>query len=53
MKYLLKRFIKNTILKMLGLSHLQNIFERNKINFDELLILSMKDLEKLQIPKNE
>jgi hypothetical protein len=40
-------------LKMLGLSHLQNIFEKNRINFDELLILSMKDLEMLQIPKNE
>ena len=40
-------------LKMLGLSHLQNIFEKNKINFDELLILSMKDLEMLQIQKNE
>lgn len=40
-------------LKMLGLSHLQNIFEKNKINFDELLILSMKDLEMLFIQKND
>ena len=40
-------------LKMLGLSHLQNIFEKNKINFDELLILSMKDLDMLFIQKND
>ena len=40
-------------LKMLRLSHLQNIFEKNYINFDELLILSLKDLERLHIQKNE
>ena len=40
-------------LKMLRLSHLQNIFEKNYINFDELLILSLKDLERLHIQKND
>lgn len=40
-------------LKMLGLSHLQNILEKNNINFDELLIMSIKDLESLNIKKNE
>ena len=38
---------------MLGLSHLQNILEKNNINFDELLIMSIKDLESLNIKKNE
>ena len=40
-------------LKMLGLTYLQNIFEKNKINFDELLILSIKDLDMLQIIKKD
>ena len=40
-------------LKMLGLSHLQNIFENNNINFDDLLVLSMKDLENLGITKQQ
>ena len=40
-------------LKMLGLSHLQNKFENNNINFNDLLILSIKDLEKLNIQKND
>ena len=30
-----------------------NIFEKNKINFDELLILSIKDLDMLQIIKKD
>ena len=40
-------------LKMLGLGALQTIFENNNINFDELLILSLKDLANLGIPKNQ
>ena len=40
-------------LKKLGLSHLQNIFEKKNIIFDDLLVLSMKDLEKLKIQKND
>ena len=40
-------------LKMLGLGSLQTIFENNNINFDELLILSLKDLANLGIPKNQ
>ena len=40
-------------LKMLNLSHLQNKFESNNINFTDLLILSVKDLERLNIQKND
>ena len=40
-------------LKMLGLGALQIIFENNNIDFDELLILSLKDLANLGIPKNQ
>ena len=40
-------------LKMLGLETLQHIFENNNISFDELLILSLKDLANLRIPKTQ
>ena len=40
-------------LKMLGLSHILNKFENNNINFNDLLILSIKDLERLNIQKND
>ena len=40
-------------LKMLGIGYLQKIFETKNITFDELLILSMKDLANLGIKKEE
>ena len=40
-------------LKMLGLDYLYNIFEKNNISFDELLVLSRKDLINLGIQKSE
>ena len=43
----------NYCLKMLGLDYLQIIFEKNNITFDDLLILSLKDLANLGIPKNK
>ena len=40
-------------LKKLGLIYLLNIFETNNITFNEFLILSLKDLANLGIPKNQ
>ena len=40
-------------LKKLGLSYLQSIFEKNNISFNELLVLSLKDLENLGIQKEQ